>query len=162
MSIESLAARLQPDEIEQMGPIFAFIVWCAARGLVILWTAGYENTYGSTPIGLVSLLGVLRQSSTRWQCAQRYADTIQFILDTKNKPDGSAGLNIFNDTRRTVYGLHNRLGALIAAHNAKTELGSLCEFLDFPIPDEGCFPVFPVMIGNEHGNFEADLNGEWR
>lgn len=161
MSVESLATRLEAHELEQMGPIFAFIVWCAARSLIILWTAGYENTYGSTPAGLISLLGVLRQISTWWQCARRYADTIQFILDTKNKPDGTAGLKIFNDTRRTVYGLHNRLGTLVAAHNAAIELGSLCDFLDVPVPEEGGFSIFPLTIGNELGALDAEFDGEW-
>jgi len=160
-SVESLANRLQAHELDQLGPIFAFIVWCAARSLVILWTAGYENAYEPTPPDLVSLLGVLRQMSTRWQCAQRSADTVQFILDTKNEPDGRAGLRIFNDTRRTVYGLQNRLGTLVAAHNATNELGSLFDFLDMPILDASGFPVFPPMIGNELGTFAPEIDGQW-
>ncbi|KAK7896933.1 hypothetical protein LTR67_004821 [Exophiala xenobiotica] len=150
-SFGSLASSLQAHEIAQLGPIFAFIVWCAARALVILWTAGYENTYGSTPPDLVSLLDILRQMSRRWQCAQHYADTIQFVLDTKNNQDGLAGLDIFNDTRRTVYGLRQRLGNLIAAHNTTHQLGPLFEFLGMPMLEDGGFGEFQQSMGDDFG-----------
>lgn len=89
--------------------------------------------------------------SRRWQCAQHYADTIQFVLDTKNKPDGLAGLDIFNDTRRTVYGLRQRLGSLIAAHNTTHQLGPLFEFLGMPMLEDGGFGEFQQPLGDDFG-----------
>ncbi|OQU98783.1 Fungal specific transcription factor domain-containing protein [Cladophialophora immunda] len=162
-SLQSLASGLQPHETDQLGPIFAFIVWCAARALVILWTAGYENTYGSTPPDLLSLLALLRQMSHRWQCAQHYADTIQFVLDTKNNPDGRTGLNIFNDTRHTVYGLRQRLGNLIAAHNTTHQLGPLFEFLGMPTLEDGGFPGLQPIGADEigFGALMPSMDNEW-
>lgn len=162
-SFESLASGLRPHELDQLGPIFAFIVWCAARALVILWTAGYENTYATTPADLVSLLDVLRQMSRRWQCAQQYADTIQFVLDTKNKPDGFTGLDIFNDTRRTAYGLRKRLGGLVSAHNTNHQLGPLFEFLGMPTLEDGGYSGFPPIMGNDFGlsALVPDVDNGW-
>ncbi|KAF7359508.1 Fungal specific transcription factor domain-containing protein isoform 2 [Mycena sanguinolenta] len=109
----SLASSLQERDLAQLGPMFAFVVWVAARSLIILWTTGYEKTYGSTtPSDLDPLLGCLRILERQWPCAGRYADLIQLILDTKNNPGGPTGLEVFNDTRRTAYGLQVRLGTL--------------------------------------------------
>ena len=121
---------------------------------MILWTTGYENTYGSIPTDLESLLSVLGQMSGRWKCAQRYSDIIQFILDTKNKPDGTPGLNIFNDTRRTAYGLQERLGTQ-AVHRAIKDLDWL-DFSDLPLP------VFDDSdLSTQMGVFASEADNEW-
>ena len=146
--VASLAGPLQPYQLNQLGPIFAFVVWVAARSLVILWTKGYENTYGSIPNDLEPLLKALRQLAIRWPCAQRYTDIIQLILDTKNYPGGPTGLEIFNDTRRTVYGLQNRLGTL-AGHRITETYSHSLDFLGVDI-DELASPW--VGFGSEIGN----------
>lgn len=134
--------------------MFAFVVWVAARSMIILWTTGFENTYGSMPSDLESLLGTLRQMSTWWPCAQRYSEIIQLILDTKNNPGGPTGLDIFNDTRRTAYGLQNRLG-MLAGHRATDVYAHSFDFLDMPILDAG--NLSPPRVGT----FGADLDGDW-
>lgn len=74
-----LTVRLQPHELNRLGPTFAFIVWVAARSLIILWTKSYDNSYGLVPTDLESLMGALQQLSARWPCAQRYREIIQLI-----------------------------------------------------------------------------------
>lgn len=143
--IASLASSVQPHELYQLGPMFAFVVWVAARSLIILWTTGHENTYGSMPTDLEPLLSTLRQLSITWPCSQRYANLIQLILDTKNNPGGPTGLEIFNDTRRTAYGLQNRLG-LLAGHQVPEY-----DFLDMPV----------LEIGELTNTFVTDIEGEW-
>lgn len=154
--VASLASPLQPHELDQLGPIFAFVVWVAARSLIIMWTTGYENTYGALPSDLEPLLTSLRQMATRWPCAQRYADTIQLILDTKNSPGGPMGLDIFNDTRRTAYGLQNRLGTLAGPRTTDVYSQSF-DFLDMPILDLSDMAVPRIGMGN----FQSELDGEW-
>lgn len=133
--------------------MFAFILWVAARSLVILWTAGYENTYGSMPTDLEPLLSGLRHMATWWPCSQRYVDIIQLILDTKNNPGGPSGIEIFSDTRRTSFGLQNSLG-LLAAHRVPEVNPSYLDFLDLP-PDGGDFAM-PWT-----GTFGTEFDGEW-
>jgi hypothetical protein len=134
-----------------MNPMFAFVAWVASRSLIILWTTGYETGYDSIPPDLEPLLNVLRHMAVRWPCAQRYADIIQLILDTKNNPDGPTGIEIFNDTRRTSYGLQSVLSALIGSRAQDTFLESL-DFLDLTMPDFGDFGTArtgSAMFGNE-------------
>jgi hypothetical protein len=149
--VASLTTCVQPHEINQLGPIFAFVVWVATRSLVILWTKGYENTYGSIPADLEPLLSALRQLSIRWPCAQRYNDIIQLILDTKNYPGGHTGLEIFNDTRRTVYGLQNHLGRL-AGRRVREVYSHSLDFLDIDL-DELSSPWT--------GTFGPEMDSEW-
>ena len=153
-TVASLASSLQPHELDRLNPMFAFVVWVAARSLIILWTTGYETAYGSMPTDLEPLLNVLRQMSTRWLCAQRYADIIQLILDTKNNPGGPTGLEIFNDTRRTSYGLQNLLGSLVVP-SAPEAFSSSFDFLDMPLLDIGEFGA------SRMGTFGAENDGEW-
>lgn len=147
--IASLASSVQPQKLEQLGPLFAFVVWVAARSLIILWTTGHENTYGSMPTDLEPLLSSLRQLSISWPCSQRYINLIQLILDTKNNPGGPTGLEIFNDTRRTAYGLQNRLSTL-----ADPQVPEF-DFLDMPILD------MSEMSAPWSSTFVADVDGEW-
>lgn len=149
--VASLTTCVPIHELNKLGPIFAFVVWVAARSLVILWTKGYENTYGSMPADLEPLLNALRQLSIWWPCAQRYNDIIQLILDTKNNPGGPTGLDIFSDTRRTVYGLQSRLGNLAGRRVAEVYSHSL-DFLDMDL-DEFTSPYI--------GAFGPDLDAEW-
>ncbi|OAP57360.1 hypothetical protein AYL99_08098 [Fonsecaea erecta] len=133
-AVTALASSLQPVELDQLNPMFAFVVWVASRSLIILWTMGYETNYESIPPDLEPLLSVLRHMATRWPCAQRYADIIQLILDTKNNPDGPTGIDIFNDTRRTSYGLQNLLGTFTVPRTQEVFLNSF-DFLDMALPD---------------------------
>lgn len=153
--VASLTSSIQPPDLDKLGPMFAFILWVAARSLVILWTTGYENTYGSMPTDLEPLLSGLRQLSIQWPCAQRYKDILQLIIDTKNDPGGPTGLDIFNDTRRTAYGLQDRLGKL-AGHPRVTEIYSQAfDFLDMPLLDVG------EMSAPWTGTFGSENDGEW-
>ncbi|KAI1122251.1 fungal-specific transcription factor domain-containing protein [Nemania abortiva] len=135
-NVVSLVTSIQPHELEQLSPMFSFVVWVASRSLVILWTSGYEATYGTMPTDLKPMLWTLRQMGTHWPCAQRYVDIIQLIIDTKNNPGGPTGLDIFNDTRRTAYGLQNRLGKL-AGNRSNQALMTSFDFLDIPSLDIG-------------------------
>lgn len=102
---------------------------------MILWTNGYEGQQQSIPTDLELLMGKLRQMSTHWLCAGRYVEIIQFALDSRNVPGGHSTLEIFNDTRRTSYGLLHRLGPLASRQN----LGNLnmSDFLDITFLEEG-------------------------
>lgn len=144
-NVTSLTASLQAHEISPLGPMFAFSIWVAARSLIILWTTGYETTSGEMPADLESLLSSLHHSAVHWPCAQSYVDIIQLILDTRNDPGGPTGLDIFNDTRRTSYGLQNSLGTL-AGFRAMQVFTELDDFLDVP------------FLEAEH---RADLDSEW-
>ncbi len=150
----SLASSIQPQELDQLNQMFAFVVWVAARSLIILWTTGYETTYGSMPADLEPLLNVLRQMATRWPCAQRYTDIIQLILDTKNNPDGPTGMDIFNDTRRTSYGLQSLLGTLIVPRTQESFPNSF-NFLDMALPDFGDFSTSRMDF------FGPENDGDW-
>ncbi|KAH0846858.1 hypothetical protein FOPE_12627 [Fonsecaea pedrosoi] len=134
--------------------MFAFVVWVAARSLIILWTTGYETTYETIPTDLDPLVNVLRQMGFRWPCAQRYADIIQLILDTKNDPNGSAGIGIFNDTRRTSYGLQTLLGSLIAPPTQEAFPNSF-DFLDMSFPD------FSDVGTSRMGFLRPENDGDW-
>jgi hypothetical protein len=134
--------------------MFAFVVWVAARSLIILWTTGYENTYGSMPADLEPLLSSLRQQAIRWPSAQRYDDLIKLILETKNSPGGPTGLEIFNDTRQTSYGLQNRLGKL-AVHRVVELYPQSLDFLDMPLLDAAEFAAPGI------GMFASANDGEW-
>ena len=129
--VAALVSSLHTTDLDRLGPMFAFTVWATARSLVILWTTGYETTgYGATtPADLDPLLNCLRHMASTWPSAQRYADLIQLILDTKDNPGGPTGLEIFNDTRRTAYGLQHRLGTLAGCHVPDFD------FLDIPLLD---------------------------
>ncbi|KAI1170185.1 fungal-specific transcription factor domain-containing protein [Nemania sp. FL0916] len=137
-NVASLATSVQPHELDQLSPMFAFVVWVASRSLIILWTSGYESSYVTMPADLELLLWILRQMGSYWSSAQRYVDIIQLILDTKNNPGGPTGLDIFNDTRRTAYGVQNRLGKL-AVNRAYQGLANSFDFLDIPLLDTADF-----------------------
>lgn len=137
-----------------MGPIFAFVIWVAARSLIILWTTEDDTAYNSAPTDLEPLLHVLKHLASKWPCSQRYFDFVQLILDTKNDPNGPTGLDIFSDTRRTAYGLHHGLGAL--ANRRATELFlQTDDFLEMPLLD-----ISDLMM-SQVGNGMADLDAEW-
>ena len=157
-SITTLCSDLTDSELDRLGPTFVFIVWVASRNLIILWTAGHETGYGSIPSDLVTLLAVLRKTSTRWDCARSYAELIQFILDTKDRSSGAPGLSVFVDTKRTAYGIQNLLGSL-AAENSTPRLDPLFDWLglstlehdDLTMPGLGTQPIM----------FVQDENSDW-
>ncbi|KAF9874209.1 C6 transcription factor [Colletotrichum karsti] len=154
-SVASLAASLESHQIQQLGPTFPFVVWVAARSLVMLWTMGYETTRGTVPDDLEPLLHTLRQSAMHWPCSQRYSYMIQLIVDTKNSPSGPVGLEIFNDTRRTAYGLQNRLGALVDCQ-AMALFAGLSDFLDVGFSDLLNFPGPQIGLRGVGREFDAD------
>lgn len=134
--------------------MFAFVVWVAARSLVILWTTGHENTYGSVPTDLESLLNVLKQMAVWWKCAERYVDLIQLIVNTRNDPGGPTGLQIFSDVRKTVYGLQKLLGTLAGNRATETNPHSF-DFLDMPILDESEMGLTQIL------GFGPEVDDEW-
>ncbi|KAF4811740.1 Citrinin biosynthesis transcriptional activator ctnR [Colletotrichum siamense] len=154
-SVASLAASLESHQIQQLGPTFPFVVWVAARSLVMLWTMGYETARGAVPDDLEALLHTLRQSAIHWSCSQRYSDMVQLIVDTKNSPSGPVGLEIFNDTRRTAYGLQNRLGALVDCQAMALFAGS-DDFLDVGFSDLLNFSGPQVGLRGAGREFDAD------
>ncbi|CAK7214901.1 hypothetical protein SCUCBS95973_002294 [Sporothrix curviconia] len=111
-AMASLATGLTATQIGRLGPLFAFVVWVAARSAIILWTTGHTADPRLPPADLTTLLAALNQAAVYWPCAECYAEILQLILDTKNNPGGPTGITIFNDTRRTAYGLRSRLGSL--------------------------------------------------
>ncbi|KAI0971620.1 fungal-specific transcription factor domain-containing protein [Xylaria arbuscula] len=153
-NVASLATSVQPDELDQLDPMFAFVIWVAIRSLVILWTSGYETTYATLPTDLEPMMWTLRQMGTHWPCAQRYMDIVQLILDTKNNPGGPTGLEIFNDTRRTAYGLQNRLGKL-AGNKSRLAFANSLDFLNTPLLDLGEFDI------GRSGNFSCSMVDDW-
>ncbi|ETS81553.1 hypothetical protein PFICI_06555 [Pestalotiopsis fici W106-1] len=154
-SVTCLTSSLQPHELEKLGPVFAFVVWVAARTLVILWTTGYENANGTTPDDLEPLLGILRHQALIWPCAQRHAEIIQLIVDTRDNPGGPTGIDIFNDTRRTSYGLQKHLGTLAGHPIAVEAFSNSFDFLDIPMLDEG------ELAFNRIETFGSETDGEW-
>ncbi|KAH8895560.1 hypothetical protein GQ53DRAFT_820385 [Thozetella sp. PMI_491] len=154
--ISSLAASIQPHELDQLGPMFAIVLWVAARGLVLLWTTGYENTYASVPADLESLLSSLRRLAIRWPSAQRYNDLIQLIVDTKNNINGPVGLEIFNDTRRTAYGVEKSLGPLAVQRQRWVDPHSF-DFFGTPMLDTGDM----MLMGPWTGTRDLEASGDW-
>ncbi|EQB47953.1 hypothetical protein CGLO_12849 [Colletotrichum gloeosporioides Cg-14] len=154
-SVAYLAASLESYKIQQLGPTFPFVVWVAARSLVMLWTMGFESARGAVPDDLEALLHTLRQSAIHWPCSQRYSDMVQLIVDTKNSPSGPVGLEIFNDTRRTAYGLQNRLGALVDCQ-AMALFAASDDFLDVGFSDLLNFSGPQVGLRGVGREFDAD------
>ncbi|CAK7223186.1 hypothetical protein SBRCBS47491_005124 [Sporothrix bragantina] len=111
-AMANLTTGLSSTQLGQLGPLFAFVVWVAARSSIILWTTGHTPDPRLPPADLTTLLAALNQAAVYWPCAECYAEILQLILDTKNNPGGPTGIAIFNDTRRTAYGLRSRLGSL--------------------------------------------------
>lgn len=133
--VASLARPLNASELNCLGPMFAFTVWVAARSLVILWTTGYEGSYQTKPADLELLMNVLRQMTAHWPCAGRYVDIIQFTLDSWQSAGGNTTLQIFNDTRRTSYGLLLRLGQPARTQNMADM--DISDFFDMGFLEEG-------------------------
>lgn len=156
-NVASLASSIEPHELDQLGPVFAFTMWVAARSLIILWTMGYERTYGPMPADLEPLLKILHLQGMRWPCAQRYAETIQLILDTKASPGGPVGLDVFNDTKQTSYGVQKRLGKLESLLGRQTidTFPNPLDFMQFPSGNQDATrDLNPGIFG--HG-----ISGEW-
>lgn len=146
----SLTRKLQPEQFEHLGPHFAFILWVCARSLIILRTTGHECNSDSFAGDLEALMCGLQNLAQYWPSAGRYRDLIRHIQDTKDSPDGAAGLNIFNDTRRTAHGLEKALGELSRKNDV--------DFLDLPFLDNEDFadPTLPWM-----SSFDMDHTQEW-
>ena len=153
--ISSLAASLKPHELDHLGPMFAFVIWVASRSLLILWTTGYEKSYESVPAELETFIATLRSLAVRWPCAQRYSDIIQLVLDNKNNAGGAPILDIFNDTRRTAYGLQDRLGPM-SSHLFTEYLPPSFDFLDV-----SGLNVDTIDGPWNVGDFPCELNDEW-
>ena len=135
--------------------MFAFVIWVASRSLLILWTTGYEKSYESVPAELETFIATLRSLAVRWPCAQRYSDIIQLVLDNKNNAGGAPILDIFNDTRRTAYGLQDRLGPM-SSHLFTEYLPPSFDFLDV-----SGLNVDTIAGPWNVGDFPCELNDEW-
>jgi hypothetical protein len=133
--VASLCSTLAPAQVSRLGPTFAFIVWVAARSLIILWTTGYEGSQQMKPADLESLLGVLRQMAPLWPCAGRYLEIIDVVIDSWHTDGGVNTLHIFNDTRRTSYSLLLQLGQ--SAEFQHLPDMNLSEFFDIRFLEEG-------------------------
>lgn len=155
--VANLARGLQPSQLDHLGPHFAFVLWVSARSLIIIWTTGFDTNMDSTTRDLGALLSGLLRLSERWPSAGRYHDLIKLIQDTKDGPDRAAGLDIFNDTRRTAHGLEKALGELSRRRNAEV-LPSSLDFLDMPFLDNSEFadPTLPWM-----SSFGLEAEDEW-
>ena len=150
--LASLSRSIEPSNYEELGPIFAFATWVAARSLIILWTSGHE-LFENVQEDMESLLSSLRVLGQYWQSATRYSDLIQLVLDTKDSPGGQSHLDIFSDTRRTAYGLEKCLGSLAERRNADIQPTSF-DFLDMPFLDGG------QSNNGWFSNFRLDGNAE--
>jgi hypothetical protein len=132
-AVEKMVAlfnRLNDETLDQLGPICSFLVWIASRNRIILWTNAEQISLSPVvPQELHDLIDVLRRMATRWESAQRYADLVQLILDTRSCTGAEARLRIFNDTRRTAYGIDKLLGQL-ATENSIARPETFFDWLD--------------------------------
>ncbi|KAK6423589.1 hypothetical protein LTR95_016508 [Oleoguttula sp. CCFEE 5521] len=148
--VAALVQSLSPGYLDCLPPMFAFVLWVAARSLAILWTTHHESTPGPD---MDALLNGLRQMAIRWPCAQRYADLLQLIMDDTDAEARPKLLEIFNDTRRTAYGLEKKLGKIAGSPSASQDLFSF-DFLDMPfldndINDGSWLPLFSDNAVND-------------
>jgi hypothetical protein len=150
--VASLCSPLTAAHLNSLGPVFAFIAWVAARSLIILWTTGYEGSQQTMPADLEMLLNVMRQMTPTWPCAGRYVDIIQVVLDSWQVDGNNSTLQIFNDTRRTSYGLLLRLGPA-AKSQILPDMG-LSEFFDVGFLEEGNPAPFA-------GTFDFGYTSDW-
>lgn len=160
-AVDAMTSLLQPlteNELDHLGPMCAFLVWIACRNLVIVWTAEQDSGSGVVPANLTTLLDVLKQLARRWQCAQRYADLVQLILDTRKGTDGEARLRIFNDTRRTAYGIHHLLGARAAENQVQPTINP-CDWLDMSFFDQ--FDISTAVPAGPHDLYGSSMVPDW-
>lgn len=90
-------------------------------------------------------MSVLRQMSAKWSCAGRSVEILQLILDSRDGPGGGDRLKIFNDTRRTSYGLQVLLGQS-AARQESNGL-EMFDFFDMTFPYESEINSFLDPVG---------------
>jgi hypothetical protein len=132
----SLTRPLQANDLGRLGPVFAFVLWVAARSLVIMWATGSTNVHAPSDDDMKTLMSALQLSALRWPCAKRFFDLLQLALDNEGSPGGPQNLDIFIDTRRTAYGLEKRLGGL-ASRQLPDLFAQPWDFLDLPFPEDG-------------------------
>jgi hypothetical protein len=82
------------------------------------------------------LLHGLKHLGRLWPCAARYSELIQLVLDSQDSPGGPSYLQIFNDTKRTAYGLEKCLGTMARRRSTDIQPNPL-DFLDIPFLDAG-------------------------
>jgi hypothetical protein len=143
--VSLLAGGLTPSQLNSSGPMLAFIAWVAARSLIILWTTGHEGSKQTRPPDLEVLLNVLQQMAPIWPCAGRYVEIIQVALESWQTAGDGSHLQIFNDTRRTSYGLLLHLGQSTKSHSLPDM--DLSEFFDMGFLEEGNSAPFTNIIG---------------
>lgn len=148
--VAGLVRSLDPGNVDRLPPMFAFVLWVAARSLSILWTTHHEVSPGPD---MDCLLEGLRQMAVRWPCAQRYTDLLQLIMDDTDAASRPKLLEIFNDTRRTAYGLEKKLGKIAGSALANQDLFSF-DFLDMPfldndVNDGSWLPLFSDTVVND-------------
>ena len=143
-AVRSLVEVFQPlsdAEIDHLNPICAFIVWIASRNLIMSWTAGFGGADDpAVTQDLTALLDILHRAARRWQCAQRYADLIQLMIDKRHSAEEEGRLSVFNDTRRTAHGVYNLLGQL-ADENRIMRLDQVFNLIDMSFLDQFSVPT---------------------
>lgn len=154
--VATLCSPLSSTQLRSLGPVFAFIVWVAARSLMILWTTGHEGNLQTKPPDLESLLNVLRQMAPTWPCAGRYVNIIEIVLDSWQSEGGGRNLQIFNDTRRTSYGLLLHLGQSVEFQNLPNM--DLSEFFDIGFLEEGNPASFAAPFAEP---FDVGFTSDW-
>ncbi|KAK6442376.1 hypothetical protein LTR95_001392 [Oleoguttula sp. CCFEE 5521] len=131
--VAALIQSLSPENLDCLPPMFASVLWVAARSLAILWTTNHE----STPPVLT------------WT---RYLSDY-LIMDDTDAEAWPKLLEIFNDTRRTAYGLEKKLGKIAGSPSANQDLFSF-DFLDMPfldndINDDSWLPLYSDNAVND-------------
>jgi hypothetical protein len=132
--VADMVRLLQDCELDRLGPNFAFVLWVASRSLVILSTTGYESSRERTNNDMQPLLNALRHLGRQWPSAARYSELVQLVLDTQDSPGGPSYLQIFNDTKKTAYGLERCLGAMAQRRKVDIQPNAF-DFLDLPVLD---------------------------
>jgi hypothetical protein len=156
-SLARLAGTLQSDQLERLGPLFAFTLWVASRSLVIMRSTGLETAVGHIGNDLDTFMNALEQLSLRWPCARRYHDLVKMMSDAEGSVDdigssASPEVNDFIDTRKTTYGLEMRL-SMLKQRQILEAANQPFDFLDMP------FDL--ANDGWMNTSLDFDTGGEW-
>ncbi|KAF4549593.1 Fungal Zn(2)-Cys(6) binuclear cluster domain-containing protein 15 [Elsinoe fawcettii] len=127
-----LTSSGQPEQVSQMGPFFAFVLWVASRSLIIIHMTTGDTFSLQSNTNLDILTTGLQQLAIYWPCAQKYLDLIQTILDAGTSPGGPQDLDAFRDTKKTTYGLERRLH-MLKSRQINEVASHAFDFLDMPL-----------------------------
>ncbi|KAG8626117.1 hypothetical protein KVT40_006518 [Elsinoe batatas] len=132
LQLAALIAAAPPTQVESLGPLFAFVLWVAARSSLMLLTTSTDFTAVYADPDLVVLRGGLQQLSLFWSCAQNYLELIQIIMDSGNSPGGPQDIDAIRDTKKTTYGLERRL-YMLKSRQVNQVVPHAFDFLDMPL-----------------------------